>query len=75
MQRRRISRFIQMGSIGISDTISVDSPCHPEEMEETADRIRQKTMAYRLLIPASRIILLHFSVSLSMNLPNAGPGR
>jgi hypothetical protein len=29
---RRISQLIQMRSIGISDTTSVDSPCHPEEM-------------------------------------------
>jgi hypothetical protein len=75
MQRSQISQLIQMGSIGIPDTISVDSPCRLEEMEKTTDRIRQKMMAYRLLIPASRMILLHFSVSLSMNFPNSGPGK
>jgi hypothetical protein len=32
MQRSPISQHIQMGSIGISDTTSVDSPCRPEEM-------------------------------------------
>ena len=30
MQGSRISQLIQMGSIGISDTTPVDSPCHPE---------------------------------------------
>jgi hypothetical protein len=32
MQRSQISQLIQMGSIGTSDTTSVDSQCHPEEM-------------------------------------------
>jgi hypothetical protein len=32
MQRSRISQLIQMRSIGVSDTTSVDSPCHPEEI-------------------------------------------
>jgi hypothetical protein len=32
MQRSQISQHIQMGSIGISDTTSVDSACYPEEM-------------------------------------------
>jgi hypothetical protein len=32
MQGSRISQLIQMGSIGISDTTSVDSACHPEEI-------------------------------------------
>jgi hypothetical protein len=31
MQRSRISQLIQMRSIGISDTTSVDSPCHPRK--------------------------------------------
>jgi hypothetical protein len=32
MQRSQISQLIQMRSIGISDTSSVDSVCHPEEV-------------------------------------------
>jgi hypothetical protein len=32
VQRSQISQLIQMGSIGISDTTSVVSPCHPEEL-------------------------------------------
>jgi hypothetical protein len=32
MQRSQISQYIQMGSIGISDTTSEDSPRRPEEM-------------------------------------------
>ena len=30
MRRSQISQLIQMGSIGISNTTPVDSPCHPE---------------------------------------------
>jgi hypothetical protein len=30
MRRSRVSQLIQMGSIGISDTAPVASPCHPE---------------------------------------------
>jgi hypothetical protein len=32
MQRSQISQLFQMRSIGISDTTSADSPCHPEEI-------------------------------------------
>jgi len=44
-------------------------------VEEKRQIIRQKMIAYRWLIPASRMILLHFSVSLSMNFPNSGPAK
>jgi hypothetical protein len=34
MQRRRISRLIQMESIGMPDTTSMNPPCHSDEMEK-----------------------------------------
>jgi hypothetical protein len=40
MQRNQISRLIQMGSIGISDTTSADLLCHPEEIAHCRPQLR-----------------------------------
>src|SRR5258708_40363930 len=50
MQRSQISQLIQMRSIGISDTTSVDSPCHPEEMAHC----RPSSARPRLLLGSTR---------------------
>ena len=41
MRRSRISQLIQMGSIGISDTAPVDSPCHPEDLAANLANVKR----------------------------------
>jgi hypothetical protein len=54
MRRSQISQLIQMGSIGVSDTTPVDSPCHPEGALSAQPRATPRTLLSSQLCPVLR---------------------